>query len=244
MPSAARTAPRHRILLYDTHALLTAAWTRNCAPHPARIFLPPPPISLARVGLKTYAHVDLPVPVCFATPARRGTVHARRARVRSPPPGACVGSLLPHSHNGAPLGTLCSEYAHQRARTSRVFFLSLSQLRSTHTFLRPPTSCSSLRLRVRIAWIRPIDEWRARCYSLWLRWRAWRVFLCCVPVSRMRDWRHARLPACAFFLSLGTAASQPCSACFRPLTRRLLLKAALACLARLTYATRRYHARV
>ncbi|KAJ7264618.1 hypothetical protein C8J57DRAFT_1718514 [Mycena rebaudengoi] len=51
--------PSIAILLYDTHALPTAVWTRSCALHPARVFLHPPPVSLASVGLKTYAHADL-----------------------------------------------------------------------------------------------------------------------------------------------------------------------------------------
>ncbi|KAJ7235426.1 hypothetical protein C8J57DRAFT_1378478 [Mycena rebaudengoi] len=136
----------------------------------------------------------------------------------------------------------CSPSAHfarsaltNAPRTSRVSFLSgcrtaSSQLRSTRTSLRPPTSCYPLRLCVRF---RPTDI--APQGSHLAHRRAPRALLllaaalaCLARLSLLRDGiadagrryhgcgtgdscarRRALTPPRAFFLSRGTAASQP-----------------------------------
>ncbi|KAJ7256037.1 hypothetical protein C8J57DRAFT_1721607 [Mycena rebaudengoi] len=197
-------------------------------------------LSLAGVGLTTHArgrrHVlrhlrrtCAPRAQSFATPAPRGTVHAMRARLLTT--ARCPRrEFAPHSQTGAPPGpgTLCSERAHQRAPDLTRLFLSCgtasSQLRSTRTFLRPPTICNSLRLHLRIA---SISSHRHRPAALAPRPptsatrvvtpcgcadvpRGARVFLCCMPVSRMRNvgitTGDSGVPSpCASFVPAGAA---------------------------------------
>ncbi|KAJ7221173.1 hypothetical protein C8J57DRAFT_1731837 [Mycena rebaudengoi] len=159
---------------------------------------------------------------------------------------SCARLLLPAGIAGVGLTT----WVRSPTRSAPLSFLSCrtasSQLRSTRTSLRPPASCYSLRLRVRF---RPTDI--APRGSHLAHRRARRALLlpvavlaCLACLSLLRD---GIADAGRRYHGYGTGDSDgsipaPGSACFRPQTRRLLLKAALACLTRLSYAARRYRA--